>query len=341
MGVPKDRILRFDQLQDGLSDTRNRKSDATVADEPALKYILRRGYPELELVGGIFKEENLGIVAWKTAPELRDAVNDALAKILADGRYAALYEKWIGEPATPELLAKLDKVRDAGTAPAASSSVSSGSLLRDALPQLLNGAKLTLFLTFLTLLIGIPVGLCVALLRISPAAPLKILATTYVEIVRGTPLLMQIYVIYFVLPRVGLQFSPLVAGVVALSLNAAAYICEIFRAGIESIDAGQMEAARSLGMNYAGAMRWVILPQTLRRVLPPLTNEAVALLKDSSLVSVVALSELMRVGRDLATNSGEPTQIYLTVALLYLLMTLPLTFLVRRLESAWQPVSKA
>jgi His/Glu/Gln/Arg/opine family amino acid ABC transporter permease subunit len=340
-GVPKDRILKFDQLQDGLTDTRNRKSDATVADLPVLKRILRQGYPDLELVGEIPVKENLGIVAWKTAPELRDAVNDALTKILADGRYAALYQKWMDEPATPAMLAELDKVRDAGTATIAPSAApSSASLLREALPQLLNGAKLTLFLTFLTLLIGTPAGLFVALLRISHLSPLKILATTYVEIVRGTPLLMQIYVIYFVLPRVGLQFSPLIAGILALSLNAAAYISEIFRAGIESIDVGQMEAARSLGMNYAGAMRWIILPQTLRRVLPPLTNEAVALLKDSSLVSVVALSELMRVGKELATNSGEPTLIYLTVALFYLTMTLPLTFLVRRLERAWQPVSR-
>ena len=128
--------------------------------------------------------------------------------------------------------------------------------------------------------------------------------------------------------------------VVALSLNAAAYIAEIFRAGIESIDAGQSEAARALGMDYWGAMRYVILPQTLRRVLPPLTNEAIALLKDSSLVSIVALAELTRKGTELATNAGSPTTIYLAVALLYLSMTLPLTFLVRRLEAKWQPISR-
>ena len=341
IGVTKDHILKFDQLQDGLTDTRNGKSDATVADLPALKYILRQGYPELELIGGAFVQENLGIVAWKTAPELRDAVNNALAKIMADGRYAALYQKWIGEPATKDIFAELDKVRDAGTATAMpSGSDNRTSFWREALPQLLRGARLTILLTALTLVIGIPAGLCVALLRISPLPPLKFLATVYVEIVRGTPLLMQIYVIYFVLPRIGLQFSPLIAGVLALSLNAAAYICEIFRAGIESIDIGQMEAARSLGMNYSAAMRWVILPQTVRRVLPPLTNEAVSLLKDSSLVSVVALSELMRVGKELATNSGEPTQIYLSVALIYLCMTLPLTYLVRRLEAKWQPISR-
>src|SRR5207248_3558592 len=127
----------------------------------------------------------------------------------------------------------------------------------------------------------------------------------------------------------------------ALSLNAAAYISEIFRAGIESIDSGQMEAARSLGMDYTGAMRWVILPQTLRRVLPPLTNEAVALLKDTSLISVIGLAELTRVGREQASNSGSPVTMLLAVAVFYLALTLPLTYLVRCLEARWQYRSRA
>ena len=151
---------------------------------------------------------------------------------------------------------------------------------------------------------------------------------------------MQIFVIYFVLPALGVSLPQFVAAVLALSLNAGAYISEIFRAGIESIDAGQMEAARALGMDYGGAMRWVILPQTLRRVLPPLTNEAVALLKDSSLISVIGLTELTRVGREVSSNAGSPVTIYLAVALLYLMMTLPLTHLVRRLETRWQPISR-
>ncbi|HEU4753282.1 MAG TPA: amino acid ABC transporter permease [Armatimonadota bacterium] len=209
-----------------------------------------------------------------------------------------------------------------------------------ALPLLLQGARLTVILTAWALLLGIPAGLLVALARISPYRVLRAPATAYVEVVRGTPLLMQIYVIYFVLPAAGLSLPALVAGIAALSLNSAAYIAEIFRAGIESIDPGQMEAGRSLGMDYRAAMRWVILPQTVRRVLPPLTNEAVALLKDSSLVSVVALSELMRVGKELASNSGSPVTIYLAVALLYLAMTLPLTHLVRVLERRWQPVGR-
>ncbi|MBC8104466.1 MAG: ABC transporter permease subunit [Cytophagales bacterium] len=361
-GIPKTRIQKFDQLQDGLLDVRNKKSDAVVADLPALKAILRKGYPELELAQDTpFVQENVGIVARKTEPDLLLAVNQAIERIFVDGRYARIYEKWLGDPVTPALIADLNRVRDVGTpvaapAKAAPSSAKeetpaaaspSGSalsirwdLLRDTLPVLLAGARMTLLLTGLTLLLGMPGGLLIALARLSGFAPLKLLATAFVEVVRGTPLLMQIYVIYFVLPAAGLSLGPFVASVAALSLNASAYISEIFRAGIESIDTGQREAARALGMTGSAAMRWVILPQTVRRVLPPLTNEAVALLKDSSLVSVVALAELMRVGKEVATNSGSPTTIYLAVALLYLLMTLPLTFLVRRLEQRWQWVSR-
>jgi len=365
LGVPKEHINRFDKLEDGLTDVVNGKSDAAVADQPALNESLRKSYPQLELTGGLFTNEYVGVWMRPNEPELRDAINRALGKILVDGRYAHIYQNWIREPLTTGIIADLDKNRGAGTAtveevdgaPHPTTPPSKGgksspvdnsphftinfALIGAALPELLRGAKLTLALTALALLLGIPLGLAIALARISPAAPLKWIATVYVEALRGTPLLMQIYVIHFVLPTRHLNFAPFTSGVIALTLNAGAYISEIFRAGIESIDTGQMEAARSLGMNYGSAMRWVILPQTVRRVLPPLTNEAVALLKDSSLVSFVALSELMRIGTELATSKGAPTTIYLGVALLYLCMTLPLTWVVRRLEEKYQPISRA
>ena len=357
LGVPKGHMLRFDQVQDGLMDVRNKRSDATVGDLPTLKAILQKGFPELELVGDPFVKETLGIVAWKNNPELIGLINRSLSQMMVDGRYATAYKKWFGEPLTAKVVGELESRKTEGSPVKevpleAMKEVKAGpqlggsaftfrwDILGAAIPQLAKGARLTVVLTLLSLLIGIPSGLIFALMRISPVVILKGIASVYVEIVRGTPLLMQIYVIYFVLPAVGIELSSFVAGVLALSLNAAAYISEIFRAGIESIDSGQMEAARSLGMDYPQAMINVILPQTVRRVLPPLTNEAVALLKDSSLVSVVALAELMRVGKEIATNGGSPTTIYLTVAVFYLAMTLPLTWLVRRLEHKWQPISQ-
>lgn len=358
IGVPKSHQLRFDQVQDGLMDVRNKKSDATVGDLPTIQAILRKGYPEIEIVGPPFVKENLGIVGWKAKPEVIAAINGALAKLLVDGTYARAYEKWIGEPYTPALVANFEAVKGAGskiadlpTQSAAGAATSAPAvtgtaftfrwdLFESALPLLVRGAGLTLVLTALSLVFGIAGGLTLALARLSPLKFLRPIAVAYVEVVRGTPLLMQIYVIYFVLPAIGIELSPFNAGVLALSLNAAAYAAEVFRGGIESIDPGQMEAARSLGMSHRRAMRWVILPQTIRRVMPPLTNEAVALLKDSSLVSVVALSELMRTGKEIATNSGSPTTVFLTVAILYLGMTLPLTWLVRRLEVRLTPSSR-
>ncbi|HLK58080.1 MAG TPA: ABC transporter permease subunit [Chthonomonadaceae bacterium] len=372
IGVPNNHIMKFDQLQDALLDVRNHKSDAAVADVPALKRLQRMGYPDMKLVGGVIKEEYLGVAARRNEKELITAINQALDAILADGRYTEIYKQWIQEPVTTHILGRLDSVRNEGSvpiddnapsllpgAPGAPSAnetkgaaaeaapppthpglVIRGDILRGALPLLLQGAQTTITVTLFTLLFGIAGGLLVALLRLSPLAPLRAVMVFYVEIVRGTPLLMQLYTIYFVLPAIGISFqSPMVAGIIALSLNAAAYISEIFRAGIESIDSGQMEAARALGLDYAGAMRWIILPQTLRRVLPPLTNEAVALLKDSSLVSVIAVTELMRVGKEEAANTAAPTTIFLAVALIYLVMTLPLTWLVRQLETRWQPIS--
>ncbi len=353
LGVPKERQIRFDGIQEGLLDVVNRKADACVGDEPTIKAYLS-SYPDLELVGPAFVKENLGIVAWKGHQDLVAQVNAILAEMMVDGRYARFYERWIGDRYTASIVAGLEAQKDAGSpvgeakaldeapasradsAPRSSSTFAfRGDILRAALPRLFQGAVLTLELTALSLVFGVAGGLALALLRLSPLRALRPLAVVYVEIVRGTPLLMQIYVIYFVLPAVGIGLPSFAAGVLALSLNAAAYSSEIFRAGIESIDPGQMEAARSLGLDHAKAMRWVILPQTVRRVLPPLTNEAVALLKDSSLVSVVALAELMRAGKEIATDGGSPTTIYLSVALIYLAMTLPLTWLVRRLEARW------
>lgn len=351
--ISKDRLHRFDTLLDALLDVKNGNSDVAVGDEPVLRDMISKGYPELEVApGGPFVEENLGIVAKRDALSLVAGLNAALEKTLVDGRYAKIYEKWTKTPITLPMVARLESVKSDGTpvpaydlskppapvSPGAASDSGGSALsirfdvLRDALPALGKGALTTILLTVLTILLGVPLGLGVALLRLYGPRPLQLIATGYVEAVRGTPLLMQIYVLYFVLPATGLVLNPFIAGLAALSLNAAAYCAEIFRGGIESIDDGQNEAARALGMIGVQALIHVILPQTLRRVLPPLTNEAVALLKDSSLVSVVAISELMRIGKERATTAGAPTTIYLAVALIYLLLTLPLTALARRFE---------
>ncbi len=199
------------------------------------------------------------------------------------------------------------------------------------LPSLLKGLIVTIEFSFAAEFFGIIIGLMTSLMRIGNFKPTRYLALTYVDVFRGTPLLMQIIIVYYAFPYIGINFNEYVAGIVALSFNSGAYVAEIFRAGIESIEKGQMEAARSLGMSYFTAMRFIILPQAVRRVIPPLTNEFIALIKDSSLLSVIAVSELLRAAREGMTWQANPTPFTLA-ALLYLLMTLPLTRLVNVLE---------
>ena len=192
-----------------------------------------------------------------------------------------------------------------------------------------------------SLLLGLPCGLALALARVQGSPLVAVPAAAYVEVMRGTPLLVQILFVYFVLPTVGVSLSAQTSGILALTLNASAYISEVIRAGIVSIDAGQMEAARTLGMTYWQAMRRIILPQTFRRVVPPLTNEGIALLKDSSLVSVIGLTELARTGQELASRYAAPLTIWPLVALLYLALTFPLTRVAEHLERRWKPVTRA
>jgi len=209
-------------------------------------------------------------------------------------------------------------------------------LMANSFGLLLKGAILTLELTAVAVAMGIVIGLFMSLMRLSNVKILRGIAIAYIDFFRGTPLLVQIYMVYFAIPQL-LQFQTpnnyqFIAGILALGLNSGAYVAEIFRAGIQSIDRGQTEAARSLGMTQAQAMRHVILPQAVKRVIPPLGNEFIALLKDSSLVSIIALQDLMYTGKLIVSRTLQPFVIYFEVALFYLAMTLILSRLVNYSE---------
>lgn len=201
-------------------------------------------------------------------------------------------------------------------------------------PMLLKGAGTTLEITLISVTIGTLLGLFISLLRLSSNKFLSTIGLVYVDLFRGTPLLVQILLINFaVLPSIlGGDFPSIVSGLVALSLNSAAYVAEIFRAGIQSIDRGQMEAARSLGMTHGQAMRYIIIPQAFKRVIPPLGNEFIAMLKDSSLVSVIALQELAMTGTLIAGRTYRAYEAYISVAILYLIMTMILSRFVAYME---------
>ena len=206
-------------------------------------------------------------------------------------------------------------------------------LMVQAMPLLLTGAVVTVKITALSVFLGILIGLFVGIARISTYKIVHLAAAVYVDFLRGTPLLVQIFLVYFALPVLtGQRIDPFVAAIAACSINSSAYVAEIFRAGIQSIDAGQMEAGRSLGMTWTQTMRYIIVPQAARRVIPPLGNEFIALLKDSSLVSVIGFEELTRRGQLIIARTYASLEIWICVAIIYLVMTVSISRLVAWLE---------
>lgn len=194
-------------------------------------------------------------------------------------------------------------------------------------PLFLKGAQMTLMLTCVSIIIGLCIGLVVALSKMSRLPACRIAGSVYAWFLRGTPLLVQIWLVYFGLGQFGVNLSGFVAGSIALSLNSGAYMAEVIRAAIESIPKGQMEAAKSLGMTYAKAMRRIILPQSVKRMIPPLINEFVALLKDSSLIATIGIVELLLTAKLLTSSTFMPFTFYSIVAFFYLALTTVFTTL--------------
>jgi polar amino acid transport system permease protein len=206
---------------------------------------------------------------------------------------------------------------------------------------LMQGLWLTLKVSIIAILFGILIGLFAGIARISSNPALKWSAITYIEFIRGSPLLVQIFIWYFVLGTLinnivaqkGIgQISPLWFGVAALACFAGAYVAEMVRAGIQSIHFGQIEAAKSLGMTYVQSMRYIILPQALRRILPPLAGQFISLIKDSSLLGLIAIRELTKATREVITTSLQPFELWFVCAILYLVLTFSLSMFVQYLE---------
>lgn len=196
------------------------------------------------------------------------------------------------------------------------------------------GALVTLKLFVITLALSIPLGLSLALMRISRFPALSRLVGGYIWLMRGTPLMLQMLFIYFALPFVpviGVRLPDFPAAVVAFALNYAAYFAEIFRAGIQSVDRGQYEGAKVLGMSYGQTMRRIVLPQMVRRILPPMSNETITLVKDTSLIYVLALNDLLRAARGIVQRDFTITP-FVVAAGFYLVMTLVLTWIFQYLE---------
>ena len=202
----------------------------------------------------------------------------------------------------------------------------------DYLPALLKGAATSLALTVCITLISLPLGLLIALAKLGRSRLLRWCASIYIEVIRGTPALLQLFYIYFVLPSFGVRFDPFVAGVIGLSINYSAYLAEVYRAGIAAVPRGQIEAAKALGMSRRKRLRLIVLPQAIRVVIPPLGNYGISLFKDTSLVSIVTVKELIFTGQIISSTNFQYATVFTIIGAIYLAFSYPSALVVRWLE---------
>ena len=332
-------VRSFDSAPLALQELQNGNVDAVINDAPASLYAINTGNLQgIKIIQQLLTEEFYGIATARNSPYL-SLINQGLSKILKNGNYQQIYQKWFksAPPKLPETLAFINQ----------KSAISNSlTVIWQSLPTLLTGVLVTLQLAFISGLCGLTSGSLIGIIRLSHIKSLRFLARVYIDFFRGTPLLVQIFMIYFGLPAISqemgftLTLNRLAAGVIALSLNSAAYIAEIVRGGIQSIEIGQSEAAKSLGLNPVQTMTYVIFPQALRRMIPPLGNEFISLLKDTSLVAVIGFEELFRKGQLIVSENYRAFEVYVAVAVIYLCLTLICSQLFSRLEIWMNPMSK-
>ena len=328
--VPGAEVSSFDSTPLALQELANGNVDAVVSDVPAILYAIDQAkLTGLRIAGDHLSTEYYGI-AMPTDSPLEAPINQALSQLIEDGRYAALYRQWFGAD-PPQLPAKAPALND-------KASLLAGLNLTLLAQNLFKGAGITLLLTVLSFSFGLLGGTALAMVLQAPWPWAHRLCRVYIDFFRGTPMLVQLFLIYFGLPAllqsldVGFSIERLPAAVTALSLNVAAYLAETLRSGIESIEQGQWEAADALGFSPLERMRFVIAPQAIRRVLPPLANEFITLIKDTSLAAVIGFDELFRQGQLMVATTYRAFEIYIAVALVYLVMTTSASLLFKQLE---------
>jgi His/Glu/Gln/Arg/opine family amino acid ABC transporter permease subunit len=302
-----DSSTMFDEVKTG-------NSVAVFEDYPVLLYGIAQGNGFKTVTP---KEDPTGYgfaVNKGQNPELLQKFNTGLNNLKQSGRYDEIVETYLGEGASTD-------------------DNSFFGLIKSTFPILLEGLKMTVILTVVSIAIALVLGTIFGLLRVSRSIVLRAIGTTFVDIFRGTPLLVQAFFIYFGIPSaLGFQMSALTAGIITLSLNAGAYMTEIVRGGILSVDKGQMEAARSLGIGYLPTMRKVILPQAIRTMIPSYINQFVITLKDTSILSVIGIAELTQTGRIIIAGNYKSFEMWLIIGIIYFIVIMALTKLSDQVE---------
>lgn len=297
--------------------------DAALQDFPiAIWYITSN--PKLKNTGAPIGE---GIYAGglrKDSPILKEKLNTAIKELIHSGELEKIYRNW---NLWTEKQLKLKELADSS-----SQTFSAESRLSKYIPLLLKGALVTIFISCLAMALAVVIGFLLCMGKLYGNVVICFLCNVYIEVIRGTPLLIQLYLLYYGLPNLGIQLNAFVAAVLGVGLNYAAYEAEIYRSGILSVPEGQMEAARSLGMTHSQSIRYIIVPQAIRTIFPPSTNDFIALFKDTSLVSIITVSELTRAYSQAATTTYRFLELGLMTAALYFLMSFPLSILSSQME---------
>lgn len=326
------RVSSSDGATNAMRAVRNGQFDATLQDLPAARHYLKADEfrDQLVLAG---PPEGCGyfvIYLRRGDARLRDAIDAAIGRAIDSGRLRAILQKYdIWNDAQEVLKASPPRVLDE---PAPRRRGFDVELLTRFGPSLLWAALTTAVLATTAMPLAMAIGLVVAIGRLYGPPPLARILAAYVEVIRGTPLILQLYVLFYLLPELGITLTPWAAGVAGLAINYSAYEAEIYRAGLQAIPKGQMEAALALGMSPALAIRRVVVPQALRIVIPPVTSDFIALFKDTSVCSVIMLTELTKQYSILFNGQGGVIEFGLATAALYMAMSLPLSWLSRRVE---------
>jgi polar amino acid transport system substrate-binding protein len=326
-------VIGYDGTLDSLEQVRTGVLDAAVMDDCIFSFYADR-FADLRTVGRPFAGGLYTVLTSRDTPELSAAIDAAIGRLIADGRLKALYDRWDLAGRQQMLL-----LRDAAEIPPAASR-GFWDLVRETLPLLLRSAGMTVLLSCASFPLAILIGLAVAVGRLYGPPFLRPFLAGYVEVLRGTPLMLQLYAIFFLLPKVGLALPAVVAAIAGLALNYSAYESEIYRAGLKAVPSGQFEAALALGMTKWQALRHVLVPQAVRIVMPPVTSDFIALFKDTSVCSAITVIELTKRYSVLALSTGRIVELAVVTALLYLAMSWPLSLLSRwferRLEAGGQ-----
>ena len=305
-----------------------RRLDAVLMDSPIAAHYARPN-PTLKYTGPPIGENVYSIAVRKDDIAFRNEINRIIDALFRSGKLQAIYEHW---GLWNETQTRLREVSVSSKTQNEDRIESGKKSLLAYLPLLLQGAGMTIVISVTAMALAVLLGLVLVLARLLGGRILKPLTIIYIEAVRGTPLLLQLYIVYYGLPNIGVNLNAFTAAVLALGINYAAYESEIYRAGLDSIPKGQREAALSLGMTELLIYRRILVPQAVKIILPPVTNDFIALFKDSSLVSIIAIVELTKSYNMLAVSSMRFLELGLLTAALYLTMSLPLSFLTHKLE---------